>query len=254
MTRTQRRTNFNSSRLIQMLADLALLDAPEPKFAFAEKLGQWVDFVSANTLSSALSAITVSPKGGTSASQPATLAEELVRTRTKLENSITKSFAQQAASARREPSFAKPGKPFDVASAYLPFRRNYLAHQRDMDLSIRPLRANAREALARSSPALRKLAVLDATLESILNDRESKLLATLASLLEKRFARLFKSHQQELADTQQADYPGLWMEPGGWLARFCTELQTVLLAELDLRLQPVVGLIETFNNEKPKPP
>jgi hypothetical protein len=109
-----------------------------------------------------------------------------------------------------------------------------------------------RDALARSSPALKKLAVLDATLENILSDRESKLLSTLASLLEKRFTRLFKAHQQALVAVQQADHPERWMEAGAWLARFCTELQTVLLAELDLRLQPIVGLIETFNNEKPK--
>jgi hypothetical protein len=36
------------------------------------------------------------------------------------------------------------------------------------------------------------------------------------------------------------------------LANFCRELQGVLLAELDLRLQPAVGLIEALSNEVSK--
>jgi hypothetical protein len=257
MRRAPRRTNFNSSRLIRTLAELELVGAPEAQTAFAEKFGQWVDFVSANTLSSALNAISASPNGGNFSSQPVaatSLAQDFARTRINLANSITKSCAQQVANTRMEQSSVKPGKPFDIAGAYMPYRRNHLAHQRDMDLSIRPLRSNVRDALARSSPALRKLAVLDATFENILLDRESKLLSTLASLLEKRFTRLFKAHQQALVDAQQADHPEQWMEPGAWLARFCAEHQSVLLAELDLRLQPVVGLIETFNNENIKQP
>ena len=37
--------------------------------------------------------------------------------------------------------------------------------------------------------------------------------------------------------------------PAAWLADFHEELKRVLLAELDLRLQPTVGLIEALRNE-----
>jgi hypothetical protein len=50
--------------------------------------------------------------------------------------------------------------------------------------------------------------------------------------------------------TQQTDQPALWLQAGGWLAHFCQELHTVLLAELDLRLQPTLGLVEALQNEK----
>jgi len=40
-----------------------------------------------------------------------------------------------------------------------------------------------------------------------------------------------------------------WMQPGGWLARFCAEMQRVLLAELDLRLMPVAGLAAALDKE-----
>ena len=103
---------------------------------------------------------------------------------------------------------------------------------------------------SQSLPALRQLAALDAALDKALCERESKLLSTVPLLLRKRFEHLLKAHQQTLLDTGHADKPDTWMKQGAWLARFCHELQTVLLAELDVRLQPTVGLIEALHNEK----
>jgi hypothetical protein len=139
--------------------------------------------------------------------------------------------------------------PLEMPSAFEPYRRYYLAQQRDMELGTRPLRAKARDVLARTSPALKTLATLDAALDDILNDRESKLLANVPVLLEKRFTQLRKEHEHRLESTGMTDIPAYWMHAGGWLARFRTDLQTVLLAELDLRLQPTVGLIEALNHE-----
>lgn len=45
------------------------------------------------------------------------------------------------------------------------------------------------------------------------------------------------------------DDPARWMQPGGWLVRFCAEMQRVLLAELDLRLMPVAGLVAALDKE-----
>jgi hypothetical protein len=94
------------------------------------------------------------------------------------------------------------------------------------------------------------LAALDSAFDAILGERESKLLALIPLLMEQRFGHLFQAHQQQLAHTQQADHPALWLKPGGWLARYLEELQTVLLAELDLRLQPTLGLIEALQDQK----
>jgi hypothetical protein len=75
------------------------------------------------------------------------------------------------------------------------------------------------------------------------------LLSKTPVLLGKRFQQLFKEHQQKLADTQQTDNPVSWMQAGGWLARFCKDMQMLLLAELELRLQPAMGLIEAFTQD-----
>jgi hypothetical protein len=265
MTRASPRTNFNSSRLIRFLADLSIADAAEPKQEFAERLGQWFDFADAITLHAALNAGVVgsSPvrSGGETAvaavvgagtGTPAlAVADELARVRAALTASITKSCAPGSEGRIRLP-LPKPGVAIGVAADYEPYQRFHVAHQREMEVSIRPLRGKAREALARVSPALRQLATLDAALDRMLGERERRLLATLPAHLERRFGQLFAAHQQRLSESRQPDDPAQWMQPGAWLADFCTELQQALLAELDLRLQAAVGLIEAFSNEAKK--
>src|SRR4051794_26089177 len=51
MTRVSPRTNFHSSKLIRCLADLAIVDAVDPGNAFAERLGEWIHFADAISLS-----------------------------------------------------------------------------------------------------------------------------------------------------------------------------------------------------------
>ena len=250
MTRAPTRTNLHSSGLLRVLADLGVVETVEPGTAFAEKLSTWLNLNDAITLRAVHNApAPAKPTGGVSAaSMP--LGDEFTRIRTSLVNAISKGFAPKVERTQRGRSAPKPEVSLEEAASYEPYRQHYLAHQRTMETSVQALRAKVREALARTSPTLKQLATLDAAFDTILRDRESNLLATLPGLLEQRFTQLLKTHQQQLAASQQADSVASWMKPGGWLARFCHELQTVLLAELDMRLHPTVGLIEAFNHEK----
>lgn len=264
MTRALLRTNFNSSRLVRFLADLSIEDGAESghsRQAFAERLGQWLGVADAITLHAAQHASAASAmnspaaRSGEPFGASAAVSGEFARVRTALVNSITKSCSPDAFDARITWPTPKPGAGIEaiaakeLAAAYEPYHRFHLAHQRDMEASLRPLRAKLRAALAKASPALRQLAALDAAFEQILGEREGKLLAMLPVLLEKRFAQLFEAHRQMLVDAGQADDPALWLQPGGWLAGFRKDLQGALLAELDVRLQPAMGLIEAFSNE-----
>ena len=135
------------------------------------------------------------------------------------------------------------------AADFLPYQRYYLAHQRDMNASIGPLRASVRSALADHSPALKQLAALDGVLDQALGPRERNLLASVPQLLAKRFEQLHQAHKTARVDTAAPDDPEAWLQPGGWLAVFCKDMQAVLLAELDVRLQPVAGLIDALGNQ-----
>lgn len=229
-----------------------MVDAVQAGNAFAEKLGSWVHFTDAITLHAVHGdsrADSSSMRSGAPSGARADAGREFERVQAFLVTSITRSCspnAGQAHIALPTPALALPMNP---ATAFVPYRRFYEAHQRDMESSIQPLRIRVRAALAKESPALRKLADLDASFETILRERESKLLSKVPALLKKRFEQLFKEHQQKLADTGQADNPAAWTQAGAWLARFCHDMQMLLLAEVELRLQPTMGLIEAFNQD-----
>lgn len=254
MTRALPRTTFHSSTLVRRLADLSLLEAADPGDGFAETLGQWIHFADAIALSAV-------HNGGAAASAKmppaardqvrASASAECRRVHDMLANAILTSCSRDGARTHIKLPEPDVELPLKVAAAYAPYRRFYEAHQRDMEVQIQPLRFNVRDAVAKISPGLGKLAELDALLEKILSERESRLLAKVPALLGKRFAQLFKEHQQALDDAGKADNPALWSQAGGWLARFCRDMQSLLLAELDLRLQPTLGLIEALTQDTP---
>ncbi len=254
MTRALTRTNFHSSKLIRTLADLAVQETAGPAIDFGEKLGQWIDFADAIRLTGVHKGSTENVPQAQPVRQgmaEASPGDAFARMRTGMESTITSSRAASTARVRPELALPKLEAPLDDARVYASFRRYHQAHQRDMESGVRSLRARVRDSVARASPQLQQLAALDAAFDGILGEREARLLSTIPSLLEKRFHHLRKAHQQTLLAAQQADdNPDAWMKPGAWLARFCNELQAVLLAELDLRLQPAVGLLEAFNSEK----
>ena len=252
MTRALTRTNFHSAQLIRTLADLAVLETTGPVAVFGEKLGLWIGFTDAIALTGVHNTHPVeeTPK----AAQPlvgASLGEEFAKMRASLESTITKSQVPDTGRTRAELTLPKLDGPLEDVKAYAPFRRYHQAHQRDMQTNVRSLRAKVRDGVAKACPTLKQLTALDAAFDGILAERERQLLATIPALLEKRFNHLRKAHLQTLRDMPQTDNnPDLWMMPGAWLARFCAELQAILLAELDLRLQPAVGLLEAFHHNK----
>ena len=279
MTQAVSRTRFNSAGLVRMLAELAVADVADPKQTFAERLGEWLDFKDALALYSALnSAATGAPSR---AAPAAALRGQLVQVRGELAAAVAAAGTTQPGGTNLALPTPLPNAAPESAADFAPFHRYYLAHQRAMAAAVSPLRASARAVLAGQSAALRQLAALDAVLDQALAAREASLLATVPVLLGKRFAHLYAAHRREreaaapdvagqaapdaagqaatagAAATGEGapgagappDDPARWMQPGGWLGRFCAEMQRVLLAELDLRLMPVAGLVAALDKE-----
>lgn len=232
MPRPLTRQHFHSSNLLRVLSDLALVEAGAPGTAFAEELGQWLTLDDAITLHAVHAAGTTPLPAPNGATEKVSLDEQFTRLRAGL---------------------ATLDGPMAATASYEPYRRAYSARQRDMEASIRPFRRHVREVLARTSQTLAKLAALDAVFDKSLGERERQLLAMLPALLAKRFELLRQTHQPSLAgksDTVALLSPAI---SPAWLTRFGQELQAVLLAELDARLEPTLGLIEAYNLEMPQP-
>ena len=243
MTRGLQRATFNRSALVRVLSD-TLPEVRDPKYDFGERLGQWLDFSDALTLYSVLnteagSATPVRPADGE-------LPAQLARVRCNLADSIHNdgvfNLDLESSPARIPFPTPLPNATAENAADFSPYHRYYLAHQRDMNAAITALRANARKALAVQSAAGKQLADLDAAFEKYLSTRERKLLANIPILLGKRFDQRYAEHRAALT-AESADHPATWAQEGGWLEAFCHDAQTVLHAELELRLKPVAGLI-----------
>ena len=117
-------------------------------------------------------------------------------------------------------------EPVATDEGFAPHRQRYAALQQTMESAIAALRAQARAAVARQSP---RLAAVDAVMESMMAAHEQRLLARLPTLLETHFERLRRAHDDR-----------------AWMPRFQADLQQLAMAELQLRLQPVRGLIESL--------
>ena len=126
----------------------------------------------------------------------------------------------------------------------------YFALQKQMKTKLSALRTQMRLCLAKGSHALRQLAALDGVMEQMLGEREQRLWALLPAQLEKRLAALQREHERTLERTGQADDPQRWRKAGGWLWTFEQDLQALLLAEMQVRLQPIRGLLQAAHNDK----
>lgn len=251
MTRELQRATFNRSALVRVLSD-TLPEVPDPKYDFGERLGQWLDFSDALTLFSVLN--TEAGSSTPIASANSDLPAQLARVRRNLSDSIHNDgvFSTDSDTPARIPfPTPLPNATPESAADFSPYHRYYLAHQRDMNSAITALRANARKALAGQSTAGKKLADLDAAFEKFLSVRERNLLSNIPIMLGKRFDQRHAEHRAALADetaNDGADDPTTWTQPGSWLEAFCHDARTALLAELELRLKPVAGLIAALGN------
>ena len=264
MTRALPRGHFNSSRLVRFLTENQLADAAPAGDDIGQKLGDWLNFRQAIALHTVLNPEPTSVDASAqprraAAVTPEALNRHVQKVRVQLEESIMLGAPPGSGLTRIEMPPAEWDTPVDVKTAFEPYRRFYAAHQRQMESTLHNLRAQVRRQLQTSVDPLPTLAALDAAFENILSEREAVLLAKVAKLHEKRFVQALKQHlqKQTLATTVadgNASAPVTDLSPPPWLMPIRQALRTALLAELDTRLQPTLGLLEALNAHTPQTP
>ena len=227
------RTGLNGSALVELLAQLALTDSPRSPPSFVEGLGRWLGWKEAIHLSAALSAAApaaspaasqaparTAPSGQAGASASARLDAEFTRVRTAMALAIAQALDEADTGHDR--------------LDFLPWRRCCFRLQQAMEAAVGPLRGQARAVLqgqAARHPDLATLAALDAALATALAPHEQAQLALMPVLLERHFLR-----QNQPQDLPQDRADGA----------FRHDMQRLLQAELELRLQPALGLLEAL--------
>jgi hypothetical protein len=218
----------------------------------AQQLSQWLHAVDAIQFNRALHAIE-SMRSGAKQSMPEvdTRALDAVFQTAKadlmelISANIAPARAMRGRAHRAPADDSYPEAPEDFA----PHIQRYLGLQKQMDVKLAALRAQVRQWLSKSTFELRQLAVMDEVMERMLGAREQRLWASLPGHLERRLAHRRHQHQQALQTSGQEDAPQRWRQPGGWLSDSEQDLQALLLAEMQVRLQPITGLLEAAHNE-----
>ena len=216
------------SALVRLLDGWMPLDAEPAGMDFAERMSLWLDAFDAIHLQAAHQAVRSLPAAAPARRGTARpdLAEDFRQTRGVLANAIARDPLADLDAAERD------------AAGYAPYQRRHQELQRQMEQMAGALRDHARQVLLRGTPRLRQLAALDAAMEQLLARREESLLPKTIALLGRRFA-----------DLRRADDDG----SGAWRAAFERDWRQALLAELDLRLEPVAGLVDAQRNEGTPP-
>lgn len=204
-------TRIGDTELVRLLAAWSDATPGRPAPPVVEALGRWLHWTDAIALSEALAH---RPPARARVAEAGALQAEVARRRAAL-------AAALADDGELHAELKLPGTTPEAALAAC--RRHLAERQRALEAGVAALRTRLRDALAARGGDGARLAAVDQVLAEALGRRERVLLAAMPSLLARR--------QQALAaGAQPAD-------------ALCAELRQLLLAELDLRLQPVLGLL-----------
>ncbi len=248
MTQSSPQPSLKGSRLVRALSELSAAKVELSHKNFADRLGRLIDITDAIDLSTAQSKL-ASTVFQANISNPEEagkrLSEQFLNVRVSIVQFIIKSF---------DPSGKDSWLPLpklggihgrDQQSPLTAYQQFYSAHQREMDFKISRLRIDVRKTIVGLSPSLARLSALDSALSDTLAVHSRKLFATIPRLLAQRFDSLVETDQ--LAVTTKEG--GATCPSVAALETFTGEMQEILLVELEARLQPVLGLIEAFNEE-----
>jgi len=249
--------DLHGTRLVRFLSELAVSDVEFSHENFSERLGRLIDFGE----SMRLSALHDKLPGMHFEAGPIScesLKEEVLRLRMSLVQSVVRSFASVSGAGRIKLPTLNAATPFDKLATFEPYHRFYAAHQREFETRIQTLQLGIRQKVSGVSKELAQLAALDEAVRDTLSIHSRKQLAVIPQLLGKRFDLLwreYQSHQEGSApavseDQSEQEILKTWTRPDGWLHRFFKEMQGLLLAELELRLLPVLGLVEAVNGNE----
>jgi hypothetical protein len=259
------RTSPSRTPLTRLLQGHVPEAGSEGRLTFAEQLSQWLGWTDAIALSAVLGGGHAQPANDAapdSTMSPQILLDRVGQVRAELAHAIRTDTVlappppapparPRVNPGRRAPAPPPPPpaalRPADDPADFASCRRQLQAHQRAMAEHIAPLRAALRAALAQRSSALGGLAALDAVMDDALAAREKHVLSLVPAWLEQRFHERRRTHAPGPHGSMAAEGTPAQPEPvPTWRIASGQEMQDVLLAELDLRLQPVQGLADAL--------
>ncbi len=241
MTQATTPQHSESSRLIRCLREVGVLDTAASRPSFRGQLASVIDFSASIKLATALAQ--QESAAVPSATSPAESPRELfLRLRSGIIRSLLAGFAPKPGYTHLRLPAPEPRVPEDESAAFAPYLRFYTGQQRMMETKVLNLHLQIRDASAMLSPRLAHLCELDKALGDTLAQHARKAFGDIPRLLQARFCGLLE--QCRLQPAGGDDRAASWVD---WQRQFHGDLRAALLAELDARLLPTLGLVEASN-------
>lgn len=238
MSEAQTRVPVPGAALARLLARMTGREAALPMHSPAERLGDWLEWQRAVTLSRAMDDDPDAGSVDASDGGDERLAAECHRLRAALADAI----ADEARDWTLPLHPRRGGDGSGASAGAGAVQRHCRNLQRDIQAATGRLRGELREQLARREGDAARLAAVDAVMEGLLAPREHALLDPVVPMLVARFESLHARHGEGAANAPAA---------AAWRANFRSEARQVLLAELDLRFQPIEALLAALGNPRP---
>lgn len=134
------------------------------------------------------------------------------------------------------------------STAFALYRDFYVSLQGKLAGKIHHLHVHIGEGISGIGPEFAQIVTLDKALMRVLIGQHRQLFDVVPRLLGNYFEKMFDEHLSGLPGKPVVRDMERWMGARGWLSAFCREMQEMLLSELEIRLQPTLGLIETLSN------
>jgi hypothetical protein len=253
MTFAPKHNTVRGSSLIRLLSEYEITNIDVSYKNFAERLGLLVDLSDSVKLSESLRAI---PKMSFHLIDKANdancddLVQEFLKQRSIVLKSILKSFDLNAVFIPFKLPTPTSLTSIEEAIKFDPYHRFYLLHQSELDFQTEKLRSYVRKVISAQSLSLAQLAELDKTVSQSMMVHTNRRFSIVPILLKSRFKQLYAEYCAAFKHCDFVDKPSFWINETGWLTQFYSEMQQLLLAEFEVRIQPIIGLVEAYNEEK----
>jgi hypothetical protein len=210
----------------------------------ADKLGQLFSLSDSMYLSETLDG-QISQASAPAKQQAEDIKELFFNARKRMVEFILKSFVADSDNG----SFALPSNVdiTDLTATTELYQKFYALHQSEMESRANQLRVKVRKVLAEASPELAQLTALDKALGNVLSSLGRKGFASIPQLLSSRLQTIQSSLLEPSTDNSRQTSIEMANIIDDWQKHFHSEIQDLLIAELEVRLQPTLGLIEALN-------
>lgn len=223
------------SRIVKLFTELTDAKGRSYSYNLAERLGYFLGVHGAMTLAQGLKKLPLDQVNGLPVDIDK-VERTFLNAHQRMIQNITDSFSGSDVDAQLKVPSTATGIRAEALRTFDPYQRFYTEHQIKLGVAVKGIREMIRRPMASLSPQLHRLAELDRLLENNLETHTSKQFGTAIKVLRQQFtACLARS-----SDVQHEE----------WIVPFHNVMQDFLLAELDTRLQPVLGLFEALKEHE----